>query len=167
MLFAPLSWTIALSTNHPYHSIYNRNQNWSIHWRFSKQACQDPRIADVRNAQGSQEGSARKCGLCPCNLGGGQHGYLGAIIDAPSYAIMAGNNMIGAAQPFTAPPFPGMLRVVVGLTAAAREEEMFAFNAKHACMEGLWQCNEGSMKANPHGHQGHLSQPTQGSTHWI
>jgi hypothetical protein len=70
------------------------------------------------------------------NLGGGRHGYLGAVIDAQTYAIIVGNNAAGAAQPFIIPTFPGVLPVVVGGNQAAREEELRVFNvASHAWRE--------------------------------
>jgi hypothetical protein len=62
------------------------------------------------------------------NLGGGRHGYLGAVIDAQTYAIIVGNNTAGAAQPFIIPTFPGILPVVVRGNQAAREEELCVFN---------------------------------------
>jgi hypothetical protein len=70
------------------------------------------------------------------NLGGGRHGYLGAVLDAQTYAIIVGNDAAGAPQPFTVPTFPGVLPVVLGNNAAARDEELRVFNANtHAWRE--------------------------------
>jgi hypothetical protein len=70
------------------------------------------------------------------NLGGGQHGYLGAVLDAQTYAIIVGNDATGAPQLFTIPTFPGILPVVVRNNSAARDEELRIFNANtHAWRE--------------------------------
>jgi hypothetical protein len=70
------------------------------------------------------------------NLGGGKHSYLGAVINAQSYAIIVGNNAAGAPQLFVIPTFPGILLVVVGGNQAAREEELHVFGVStHAWQE--------------------------------
>jgi hypothetical protein len=53
------------------------------------------------------------------NLGGGNHSYLGAVIDTQTYAVIVGNNATGAPQLFIIPMFPGILPVVVGGNQAA------------------------------------------------
>jgi hypothetical protein len=62
------------------------------------------------------------------NLGGGAHGYLGAVLDAQTYAVIVSNDATGNPQPFVIPTFPGILPVVVGGNQAAREEELRVFN---------------------------------------
>jgi hypothetical protein len=64
----------------------------------------------------------------PSSLGGGRHGYLGAVIDAPTCAIIFGNDIARAPQPFVIPTFPGILPVVVGGNQGDREEELHVFN---------------------------------------
>jgi hypothetical protein len=77
-----------------------------------------------------------KASLVNSNLGGGHHGYLGAVLDAQTYAIIVGNDAAGAPQPFTIPTFPGVLPVVLGNNAAAWDEELRVFNANtHAWQE--------------------------------
>jgi hypothetical protein len=61
------------------------------------------------------------------NLGGGNHSYLGAVINAQTYTIIVSNDATGAPQPFIIPTFPGILPVVVGGNQAAREEELRVF----------------------------------------
>jgi hypothetical protein len=63
-----------------------------------------------------------------CTLGGGAHGYLGLILDAAAYAIVAGNNAAGNAQPFINPTFPGDLPTLVGADKDARDQELRVFN---------------------------------------
>jgi hypothetical protein len=48
------------------------------------------------------------------SLGGGWHGYLGAVLDAQTYAIIVGNDTTGAPQLVIIPAFPGILPVVLG-----------------------------------------------------
>jgi hypothetical protein len=55
-------------------------------------------------------------------LRGGQHGQLGVVLDAQTYAIIVGNDASGAPQPFI-PTFPGILPVVLGNNAAAQDED--------------------------------------------
>jgi hypothetical protein len=62
------------------------------------------------------------------SLGGGQHGYLGAVLDTQTYAIIVGNDATGAPQLFIIPTFPEILPVVLGNNAAARDEELSIFN---------------------------------------
>jgi hypothetical protein len=74
--------------------------------------------------------------LVNSNLGQGWHGYLGAVLDAQTYAIIVGNDAAGAPQPFTIPTFPGILPVVLGNNAATQDEELQVFNANtHAWQE--------------------------------
>jgi hypothetical protein len=54
--------------------------------------------------------------------------YLGAVLDAQTYAVIAGNDPAGNPQPFVIPTFPGILPVVVGSNQVAREEELRVFN---------------------------------------
>jgi hypothetical protein len=61
------------------------------------------------------------------NLGSGGHSYLGAVLDAQTYAVIIGNDPAGNPQPFVIPTFPGILPVIVGGNQAAREEELCVF----------------------------------------
>jgi hypothetical protein len=61
------------------------------------------------------------------NLGRGRHSYLGAVINAQTYAIIVGNNAAGAAQPFIIPTFPGVLPVLSeGIRLQERKNCMFS-----------------------------------------
>jgi hypothetical protein len=70
------------------------------------------------------------------NLGSGGHGYLGAVLDAQTYAVIVSNDPAGNPQPFVIPTFLGILPTMIRGNQVAREEELRVFNVPtHAWRE--------------------------------
>jgi hypothetical protein len=125
VLIASSSSTVATTTNHN-NVNHNHNRNRCHHWGIPHKPTKIPGLPSFETLKELKLALEANASSVSSNLGGGKHGYLGAVIDAQTYAIIVGNDAIGTTQPFIIPTFPGVLPVVVEGNQATREEELHA-----------------------------------------